>query len=269
MKEALLAKLAEELYAAYRTHRAVERISVRYPELTAEDAYRVQEINCARAQAAGHRVTGYKVGLTARELMQSMEVEEPDYGVLYDGMEIPENGTANIEKMFEPKVEGEIAFVLGKDLQENATAEDVLEALAYVCAAFEVPETRIPGWQNKITDTVADNSSAGHYMCSTKHIAAQNLDFPNIGLTLRKNGAVIARGTAEVILGNPLKSVAWLGNKLRSHGKMLKKGDVVLAGALCGAHPAAAGDVFEAEFDVLGKLSVTFCQPVNGVPAEK
>lgn len=250
--------LADELLHAYQTHGQAALISQRYPGLTAEDAYAVQRLNRDRVLAQGHRIIGYKIGLTAAELMRSMEVDEPDYGVLYAGMELPENGTAPFDAMFEPKVEGEIAFRLGADLPENATAGDVLASIESVCAAFEFPETRIPGWRNKIADTVADNSSAGHCMFSSAAISPKGLDFPSIGLTLRKNGELLAQGTAEVILGDPLRSVAWLGNKLRSHGSFLKKGNVVLAGALCGAHLAAKGDTFTAEFDVLGTLSVTF-----------
>lgn len=250
--------LADELAGAYRTHTPVGLISDRYPHLTAENGYEIQRINQRRALAAGCRITGKKIGLTARTLMESMGVEEPDYGHLYAGLELPENGSAAFDTLFEPKVEGEIAFVLGRDLPRDADARDVLDAAAYVCAAFEVPETRIAGWRNRIVDTVADNSSAGHYMLSSRRVDPRTLDLSSLSLELWKNGALLASGTAEVVLGSPLNSVAWLSNKLRSHGQALTAGQVVLSGALCGAHPAAPGDVFEARFQHLGGLTLRF-----------
>jgi 2-keto-4-pentenoate hydratase len=250
--------LAQELYEGFRDHTPVPLISPRFPEMTADEAYEVQQLNAQRALSLGQKLVGYKIGLTAAELMRSMEVEEPDYGRLYADMEIPANGNAPFDRMFEPKVEGEIAFVLGKDLPPEADAQTVLAALDHVRASFEFPETRIPGWQNRIVDTVSDNSSAGHFMLSPQTFAPTGLDFPQEHLTLRKNGQVIGEGTAEVILGNPLKSVAWLSNKLYAqYGKGLLAGQVILAGALCGAHATAKGDVIEAEFSTLGKLSVT------------
>lgn len=258
-KKDLFQALADELYQAYQAHDATTLISERYPALSADDAYQIQALNSARAVALGHRPVGYKIGLTASELMRSMQVEEPDYGRLYSGMDIAENSAAPFDRMFEPKVEGEIAFILGADLPRNAGPEEVLAATEQLRASFEFPETRIAGWKNKIADTVSDNSSAGHFMLSSAAFSPAGFAFPAEHLTLRKNGAVLAEGTAEVILGNPLKSVAWLSNKLfTQYGEGLKAGDVILSGALCGAHSAAKGDLFEAEFSTLGKLSVTF-----------
>lgn len=260
MNQDLIQILADQLYHAYATHTAIpDLISQRYPTFTAEEAYQVQKYNAHRALRLGHPVVGYKIGLTAQELMRSMQVEEPDYGRLYPGMEVPENGTARFERMFEPKVEGEIAFVLGADLPEQATAGDVLAATDHVRASFEFPETRLAGWRNKIADTVSDNSSAGHFMLSSAKFSPASMDLAREHLTLYKNGAVLAQGSADVILGNPLNSVAWLSNKLfQQYGQGLKAGDIILSGALCGAHLAASGDVFQAEFSTLGKLSVTF-----------
>lgn len=260
MNPELTKALADELYRAYRTHRAVDAlISQRYPALTADGAYQIQKYNADRAIALGHAPVGYKIGLTAEELMASMGVEEPDYGRLYAGMELPENGAAPFERMFEPKVEGEIAFVLGADLPRRASAGDVLAATGWVQAAFEFPETRLAGWRNRIADTVSDNASAGHFMRSSARRAPDGMDFAAEELTLYKNGAVLARGRADVVLGSPLNSVAWLSNKLYDqYGQGLRAGDIVLSGALCGAHLAAPGDRFEAEFSTLGRLSVTF-----------
>lgn len=254
----LFSTLADELFQAWKTGVPISLLSQRYPGLTAEDAYQIQRLNRDRALSMGEKITGYKVGLTARELMRSMQVEEPDYGVLYAAAELPADGDAPFIKMFEPKVEGEIAFLMGGDVPPEAAAQDVLNAVEGVCAAFEFPETRIAGWNNRIVDTVSDNSSAGHYMLSGKWIDPHSLELPKEKLTLRKNGTILAEGTADVIMGDPLNSVAWLSNKLRSHGQALRKGDVVLAGALCGAHLAAPGDLFEAEFDRLGTLRVRF-----------
>ena len=258
MKDQLLSAIAEELHEAARTHSAVRHLSERFPELTAEDAYRIQKMNRDQRTAEGASAVGYKIGLTATDLMRSMNVSEPDYGVLFQDKRVPTDGEVAFDRLFEPKVEAEIAFIMGEDLPANALPEDVRKAVAYITAAFEIVETRIPGWRNRITDTVADNASAGHFMLSEMGIVPDTVDFPLLCAAIRKNGALLAEGSAEVVMGDPLRSVAWLGNKLRQHGELLKKGDIVLSGALCGAHIAVPGDRFEADFGPLGILRIAF-----------
>ncbi len=249
--------LADELYEAWRTRTLTERLSVRYPGLTAEDAYAILHCNRRRAEAMGYRVVGYKIGLSSAAAMKSLGVTEPDYGFLFDGMAVEAGGESPFGGMMVPRVEGEIAFVMGEDLKADATEEDVLAATAYVTASFELVESRVGG-PNALVDTLSDNGSAGRYVLSEYHVDPRELDLPNIRLVLSKNGQFLAEGTAEVVMGTPLRSVAWLGNKLRSHGGLLKKGDIILSGALCGGHVVEKGDVFHAEFDRLGELEVSF-----------
>ncbi len=251
-------KLADTLLRAYDTHTQIPVLTSEYPELTAGDGYAIQSINRLRALERGQEIRGMKIGLSAKELMLSMGVNEPDYGILYSGMDIPSNSSVDFSELFQPKVEGEIAFVMGRDVPENATADTVLECTEYICAAYELPETRTADWQNKIADTVADNSSAGHFMLSENRVSPAGINFMSLGLTLRKNGEIIGQGASDIVMGNPLNSVAWLSNKLRQHGLCLKKGYAVLSGALCGAHLASQGDTFKAEFDKLGTLLLHF-----------
>jgi 2-keto-4-pentenoate hydratase len=254
----LYTALADSLLRAYDTHTQIPILTLEHPELTAADGYAIQNINRAVALERGQEIRGMKIGLSAKELMLSMGVNEPDYGILYSGAEIESNGSVDFADLFQPKVEGEIAFVMGKDVPENATADTILECTDYICAAYELPQTRTADWQNKIADTVADNSSAGHFMLSENRVSPRDVNFMTIGLTLWKNGEVIGQGQSDVVMGNPLNSVAWLSNKLRQHGMVLKKGYAVLSGALCGAHLAAQGDTFKAEFGQLGTLLLHF-----------
>jgi len=249
--------LADELYEARRTRKLTDRFSLRYPDLCAEDAYAIQHINRRRAEASGRRIAGYKIGLSSEAAMRALQVTEPDYGYLCEDVSAPANGPVAFDDLMVPRLEGEIAFVMSEDLKADATESDVLAATAYVAASFELVESRIGG-QNALTDTLSDNGSAGGFMLSDLHVDPRGLDFPNIRLVLSKNGEAIAEGTAAVVMGNPLRSVAWLGNKLRSHGGLLKKGDIVLSGALCGGHEIRKGDSFHAVFDHLGTLDVTF-----------
>lgn len=257
-KEKLFEEIADALKKAEKTCTPIEPISKSYSDLDIKDAYKIQLININKEITSGYKITGKKIGLTSAAMQNSLGVDQPDFGHLLDKMEVRNNSVAR-SKLLQPKVEGEISFVLKKDLQgPDLTAEDVIEATDYVAASIEIVDSRIENWKINIVDTVADNASSAMYVISDKRVDPRQVDLKTISMELYKNGEKIYSGVGADVLGDPAYSVAWLANTLWEYGVALKKGEVVLSGSLTAALPAEAGDEFKAVFSQLGEISVKF-----------
>ncbi|MBN8199200.1 MULTISPECIES: 2-keto-4-pentenoate hydratase [Bacillaceae] len=227
--------------------------------LTIEEAYQIQLENIKRKIERGKKIVGKKIGLTSLAMQQLLGVDEPDYGHLLDSMVVENGGKISIEKVLQPKVEAEIAFVLKKELKgPNVTALDVIQATDYVVPALEIVDSRIKDWKIKLPDTIADNASSGFYVLGGKPARLSDINLELIGMVLMKNGEVANTGVGAAALGNPINCVAWLANRLADFDISLKKGEVILSGALSAAVEANAGDIFTARFAHIGQVSVHF-----------
>lgn len=227
--------------------------------LTIEEAYQIQLENIKRKVESGQKIVGKKIGLTSLAMQRLLGVDEPDYGHLLDSMVVENGGAVSIEKVLQPKVEAEIAFVLKKELKgPNVTALDVIQATDYVVPALEIVDSRIKDWKIKLPDTIADNASSGFYVLGGKPARLSEIDLELIGMVLTKNGEVANTGVGAAALGNPINCVAWLANRLADFDISLKKGEVILSGALSAAVEAQAGDSFTARFAHIGQVSVHF-----------
>lgn len=226
-----------------------------------ELAYAVQRLNAEQAVAAGRIVAGRKIGLTSIAVQQQLGVDQPDFGTLLDDMEIADGGEVPFGRLLQPKVEAEVAFVLGADLTGPAhTAADVLRAVDHVRPALELVDSRIAGWDITYADTVADNGSSGLFVLGTTKVSPQEVDLAQVRMALTRNGEEVSAGTGADCLGSPLYAATWLADKLSAMGDPLLRGDVVLTGALGPMAVAAPGDVFEAHISGLGSARVSFAQ---------
>ncbi|MBL1223610.1 2-keto-4-pentenoate hydratase [Enterococcus sp. BWR-S5] len=229
------------------------------PGLTVQEAYLVQLATIEKELAQGRRITGKKIGLTSAAMQQSLGVNEPDYGHLLDSMEIQNNGKVSPELVLQPRVEGEIAFILKEDLKgPNVTAFDVIQATDYIVPAIEIVDSRIKDWKLTLQDTVGDNASSGLYVLGENQFRLPDVDLRVVGMALYKNGILQNTGTGAACLDNPINAVVWLANKLANYDIYLKKGEVILSGALSAAIPAEAGDFFEMKFNQMGSVNVSF-----------
>lgn len=229
-----------------------------YPDLTVDEAYQVQLRAIDEKVKNGQRIVGKKIGLTSVAMQKLLGVDQPDYGHLLDSMEVI-NGVIQLDNLFQPKVEGEIAFVLRKDLKgPNVTVEEVIDATDYIAPALEIVDSRITDWKITLTDTVADNASCGLFVIGDQRFSISDIDLPSIEMHLFKNGEKMNTGYGSDVLGHPAKCVAWLANKLSEYDVVLKAGEVILSGALSAAVNAEKGDRFTAGFSHIGKVEVTF-----------
>ena len=252
------AELSNMLWEADQKKHPIEALTALQEGLTLDDAYEIQMLNVQKKLASGEVISGKKIGLTSLGMQKLLGVDEPDYGHLYESMHLT---TGNVPKDFvlQPKVEAEIAFVLKEDLiGPDVTVEDVYRATDYVVAAFEIVGSRIKNWKIKLVDTISDNASSGCYVLSEKKYSPNDLNLKAEKMKFYKNGELANEGTGAEVMGDPVYSVAWLANKMSEYDVALKKGEVILSGALTAALAAEEGDEFEAIFENLGSVKITF-----------
>ncbi len=259
MEPALIQRLGDELYDALRGNSVVDPLTTRHEGITVVDAYGVQERLIARRLEAGERVVGKKIGVTSRAVMNMLGVFQPDFGYLLDGMIVGDGESIDTKTLIQPKAEGEIAFILKRDLIGPGIGNaDVLAATECVMPCFEIVDSRIRDWKIKIADTVADNASCGVFVLGDSAVDPRRIDLATCGMVLEKNGEIIATGAGAAALGSPVNAVAWLANTLGKLGIGLKAGEVILSGALAAMFPAQAGDNFRVSIGGLGGCSVRF-----------
>jgi len=259
MDQKLIEQLGDELYEALQGCKTVAPLTARHPEIAIEDAYRIQERLMARRYAAGEKIVGKKIGVTSKVVMNMLGVYQPDFGILTDAMIYNEGESIAIDSLIQPKAEGEIAFVLKKDLMgPGISAADVLAATEGVMACFEIVDSRIADWKIKIQDTVADNASCGVFVLGDRMVDPRDVDLSTCGMILEKNGEIVGTGAGAAALGSPVNAVAWLANTLGALGIPLKAGEVILSGSLAAMIPAAKGDNFRVTIGGIGGCSVKF-----------
>lgn len=260
MDAVTIERYGDELYEALRSRSAVAPLTEREPELTLEDAYAISLRLLARRLAAGERVIGKKIGLTSKAVQRMLDVHQPDFGFLTDRM-LRGGGeeVAISEELIQPKAEGEIAFILGRELEgPGVTNADVLRATEGVMACFEIVDSRIRDWRIRIEDTVADNASCGLFVLGDALVDPRRVDLVTCGMVLEKNGEVVATGAGAAALGSPVSCVAWLANALGRFGVRLEAGEVILSGSLVPLQPIAPGDSMHLAIGGIGTATVRF-----------
>lgn len=249
--------LTEKLHDSEKNRKVIEQPTELFPDLSVDNAYNIQLENVKRKQKEGLRVTGKKIGLTSKSMQKLLGVGEPDYGHLLNDMEVVNGGTVPPKKLIQPKVEGEIAFILHEDIKgPGVTMEQVLNATKYIVPSIEIVDSRVKDWKIKLEDTIADNASSGLYVLGDTYVSPNKHDLSKLKMDLYKNGRFINSGTGADVLGNPAICVAWLANRLAHYNISLKAGEVILSGALSEAIEGEIGDVFEINIDKLGTVSV-------------
>lgn len=259
MDQSTIKALGNELYEALVGCKPITPLSSRHPDMTIEDAYHVQQQMIARRLEKGERVIGKKIGVTSKAVMNMLGVHQPDFGYLTDGMVYNEGQSIDFSTLIQPKAEGEIAFLLKKDLQgPGVTAADVIAATEGVMACFEIVDSRIQDWKIKIQDTVSDNASCGVFVLGDQLVDIANLDLALCGMVMEKNGDIVVTGAGAATMGHPVNAIVWLANTLGSLGITLKAGDIVLAGAMGAMVPVAKGDNLRISINGIGGCSVRF-----------
>ncbi|WP_421617069.1 2-keto-4-pentenoate hydratase [Brevibacillus sp. TJ4] len=254
LAEELYRPLAQKLVDAEMNRREVVRLTAEYPDLTVEEGYRIQDELIAIKQEQGHRVIALKMGFTSQAKMKQMNVHEPIYGSVFDYMNV-EDGVLHLDELIHPKVEAEIAFILGSDLEgPGVTGAQALAATAYVVPALEIIDSRYENFHFTLPDVLADNTSSSRVFLGSALHRPDGMELDLVGVTLSINGQVKDLGAGAAVLGHPAHSVAMLANMLSRKGRKLRKGDMILTGGITGAHPLSEGDVVTGMWGGLGSI---------------
>ena len=252
-------KAASLLWSAQQTMQPCAPVRELLGGAGADYAYRIQELNTNRRLAEGARLVGRKIGLTSLAVQKQLGVDQPDYGMLFADMARGDGETVSMAQLIQPKVEGEVAFVLGRDLDfATPTIADLLQAVDFAVASIEIVDSRVRNWDIRLVDTIADNASAAMYVMGTQPKLLRDIDLVHCGMLMERGGDQVSVGAGEACMGNPLVAALWLARTMARVGRPLKAGDTILSGALGPMVPAKSGDAFEVRISGLGSVRVSF-----------
>jgi 2-keto-4-pentenoate hydratase len=227
--------------------------------MSLEAGYAVQQVLTAGALAAGRRIVGRKIGLTNPRVQAQLGVDTPDLGVLFEDMAVADGGTVEVDQLLQPRIEAEVALVLGADLDgDDLSPARVRASVDRVVASLEIVDSRIAGWDISLVDTVADNASSGRFVLGGNPVPLRDLDLRAVRMSMLEDGREVSSGTGADCLGDPLAALTWLAAAARDLGAPLRAGDVVLSGALGPMVPVVPGATYSAEVTGLGPVTVTF-----------
>ncbi|MET4059404.1 2-oxo-hept-3-ene-1,7-dioate hydratase [Arthrobacter sp. UYP6] len=251
--------VADELLDAKRTRTPVPLLTARYPEMTIEDSYAVQNLWRDRLLDSGRTLAGHKIGLTSKAMQAATGISEPDYGVILDDMVLENGCTLAWDQYTHPRVEVELAFVLGKPISgPNATLFDVLDATDYVVPALEILDSRIEMSGRTIVDTISDNAAMGAMVLGGNPVRPRDVDLRWVSAMLYRNQGIEETGVAAGVLNHPAAGVYWLANKLAAHGTTLEAGEIILAGSFTRPMWVYKGDTVYADYGPLGTITCRF-----------
>jgi 2-oxo-hept-3-ene-1,7-dioate hydratase len=258
LSDAIRQQAADILMTAARERKQAVQLSKTWPDIAIEDSYAISSEVTRRRIAAGAKLIGHKVGLTSKAMQRSSQIDEPDYGHLLDDMMVADGAQVAHASYCRPRVEIELAFVLGKSLKGPGIGlPDVLRATEYVVPAIEIVDARLQD-PRKIFDTVADNGAAAGIVIGGRPVRPLDVDLRWVGGIMYCNSEIEETGVAAGVLGHPALGVAWLANKLGQHGIVLEPGHLILAGSFTRVVFAKKGDTLHADFGPLGGIAVQF-----------
>ena len=247
-----------QLLEAERDVRPVVQLAKTFPGMDIDDAYAIQLEAIGARRAAGATLRGHKIGLTSKAMQANAGISEPDFGHLLDDMFYADGDTLPISKFIIPRIEVELAFVLGAPLKgPGVTVFDVLRATEYVTPALELIDGRSQ-YPRTIVDNIADNAACGAVILGGRPVKPDEVDLRWVGAMLYRNAQIEETGLAAGVMGHPAMGIVWLANRLAQFDTALEAGQVVLAGSFTRPVAAKAGDTFHVDYGKLGSVACTF-----------
>jgi 2-oxo-hept-3-ene-1,7-dioate hydratase len=265
LNEQQIAKAADDLYSAEQNRTQIDPITLTHPDMSMDDAYKIQSTWVDRKVEDGRKVVGYKIGLTSKAMQRVMKIETPDYGVLLDDMVFENGCEIKTADFTDPQIEVELAFVLKERLfGEDVTPEQVMAATDYVIPAFELIAARSfrihpdTGYTRTVCDTISDNAANAGIIMGGNRVAPDEVDLRRVGAIVKKNGEVEQTGLAAAVLDHPANGICWIARRFAPHGIALEPGQILLSGSFTAPVKVAAGDIVTAEYGSLGDISIKF-----------
>jgi 2-oxo-hept-3-ene-1,7-dioate hydratase len=260
-----IAEIAARHERARTTRQMIKRITLEHPDMTLDDAYACQKAWTDLQVADGAKVRGHKIGLTSRAMQQAMKIDEPDFGVLFDYMFFESGATLTAAEYLDPKVEVELAFVLGRPLGgQDVTVDDVRAATDHIVPALELIDARSHRIDpddhvaRGVRDTIADNAADAGVITGGRRVPPGELDLRWVPAILKRNHVVEETGVAAGVLDDPVRGIVWLARRLAGYGITLEAGETILAGSFTRPVDCRAGDHFEVDYAELGVITLDF-----------
>jgi 2-keto-4-pentenoate hydratase len=258
-----LLEMTRECALALRQARATKTpiapVSETFGIRGADAAYAVARFNTEARIDAGARVVGMKIGLTSVAVQRQLGVDRPDFGLLFDDMEFLDGDVVPYARLVQPKAEAEVAFGVGRDLPAGAPSWlEFLACLDYALPAIEIVDSAIAGWKLTLVDTVADNASSGLYVLGNQPVAIGAVSLGDLTMELHRGDELVSSGNGAACLGHPLRAAYWLAREMADRGQPLRRGQVIMSGALGPMIPVRPGDRLSADLGALGKVSFSF-----------
>jgi len=254
-----LVEIAQQLGQAYVSKQAVAPPLETRPALTIDDAYAIQQIQIQEMTRAGAVIKGYKVGLTSQAMRDQFGIDQPDCGYLLDGMFHLERVPIEVAGYLQPKIEPEIAFVIGQTLMgPGVNVAQAIQAVDFVLPALELIDSRVEDWRVTIVDTIADNASAAGVILGSRPVRLADADLARVECRMTVDGHLVSSGVGSAVMGTPINALVWLANLMGSRGVSLQPGDVIMPGAIVASHPVKAGITVAARFTGLGDVTAEF-----------
>ena len=258
LSNADITEAARQLIEAERAAEPITQLDKTFPGIEIRDSYAIQRATIAAKMAAGAKLRGHKIGLTSKAMQATVGIDEPDYGHLLDDMFYNDGDTICAGRFIVPRVEVELAFVLGKELKgPGVTLFDVLSATDYVQPALELIDGR-SRYPRRIVDNIADNAASAGVVLGGRTVRPLDVDLRWVAALLYKNAVIEESGVSAAVLGHPAMGIVWLANKLGAYGTALEAGHILLAGSFTRTVAVAKGDTIHADYGPLGSISVHF-----------
>lgn len=249
--ESLIDTLDDELSRPVQVQEVLERD----PGLSPADAYAVQYELMARRVARGDRIVGYKAALTSVAMQEEVGIGEPLLGTLLASRLFPDGESLSLAPFLKATLEPEIAVLLKADLQgPGLTLPEVQAAVEGYLPAVEIGDYRTDPKARSLQQSVVCNTFNGGIVLGGPLTAPGGIDLRYEGMTLTHNEAPAGSATGVEVLGDPLRSVAFMADKLAEHGLGLKAGMILMTGSIVRSIPLAAGDHVHVAFTRLGSL---------------
>lgn len=264
LTEDQIAEAAADLFEAEQSGEQVGLMSLRFPGLSLQEAYDIQAGLVAAKLAAGRKQIGWKIGLTSRAMQDALKIETPDSGILFDDMLFEDGAEVPKGRFIQPRIEAEIAFIMGSDLSGKPSRGEVLAATEAVAPSLEILDTRIlrqdpeTGKIRVVTDTIADNAANAGIVLGTQRHAPAAVDLRWAGAIVSRDGIVEETGLGAAVLDDPVVSVIWLAERLATQDQFIRAGDVVLSGSFIRPIEAPSGSRIEADFGPFGHVGIAF-----------
>lgn len=261
MNKTLIEQAAEQLRAAESNNLPCNPIRDHLSEFGVEQrlqtAYQIKQFN--HAHWCSHKQScGVKIGMTSPFIQQLFDITEPDYGHLYQDMQLQPGNQLSLKQLIAPKLEVEWALTLNRDIVEPLdSAAELMKYVDDIKIAFEIVDSRIKNWDVQAVDLIADNGSSGRYLVSNASIKPSEIDLLHQQVNLRRNGELVSETSADENLGNPWEFALWLASKCIDLGAPLRRGDVLLTGTLTPIQEISVDETWTASVPGLAEVSLT------------